>query len=229
MRDVVSDYAKNVARDVKEEHVRKLIGGTGDIPPMVFFERAGAIVATAVAPEVDRDQGLAIAEIGIPGFAADAVTWVADTHMAKTPTNPATGKPWGPNEMQNACDNDGACAVGVLQDALLLVRVERHLGMRTTHLPYDVDKAKRATTWHDVVEFDAKGMDVQGLIPETLREAFAERTTRAALIAQNALPIGLPERQQQSVDAVIVTLLKAGGATVVIRTEAGLTAVGSKS
>jgi hypothetical protein len=106
-------YATKLIRETKEATVaRSPQDDPGDMCPAALFERDGVFVAAGNAPEVDRDMGLELARVGIRGFAADAIIWAADAHAANSPINPATGEEWGPGGMQNACDNEGACAVG---------------------------------------------------------------------------------------------------------------------
>jgi hypothetical protein len=194
----------------------------GDIAP---FERDGQLLATARASDVDRDEGLAIALIGVSGYHADAVLWVADAHMTTEPINPNTGKPWGPGEMQNACDNDGACAVGLLRDCLLIVRYERGLGItHNTQMPYVVDKEARVVRW-DSAERRPEPNTSQGFIVDVLADAFTNTPHRIELVAAGALPLDRADRQQGLVDQLTTATLRALNVKVTpaartVRTEA---------
>jgi hypothetical protein len=209
-------YAIHAIRDIKENTVADAPqDDPGDICPLVFFERDGMFVAAGHAPEVNRDQGLELANIGIRGFAADSIIWCTDAHGANTPINPATGKEWGPGGMQNACDNEGACAVGVLHDIVMIIHYDRVLGvMSYQSIPYEVDKENHTVDWVDGPEwtkFDGADGVTGGYIIDELRRAFAAPILRHELIAQNALPLGLPARQQAGLDEITVAGLRLMG------------------
>jgi hypothetical protein len=197
----------------------------GDIAPHVAFERDGQIIGIALSPAIDRDIGLRIAQIGVVGFAADAVYWACDAHVAKQAINPLTGERWKPGEMQNACDAEGLCLNGVLQDALMVVCYRRDEGL--THircLPYNVDKAFRSVEWLDEVNLDG-GAD--GLVVDGLTEAFSAPPARVAMIARQALPLGLPGEQQGLIDRITIETLRALGVALLLdensfSSEAGL-------
>lgn len=202
------DYAIGIIRETKEltvAHSPK--EDPGDMCPAVFFERDGALVAVGHAPEVDRDMGLELATVGIRGFAADSVIWCADAHVSNQMDNPATGEPWGPNGMQNACDNEGACLIGVLQDCLMVTSVDRVLGVTNfTTIPYEVDKETRTVEWVEGPEWARAGWleggVKDGYIVDVLMRAFGVPILRHDLIAQNALPLGLPAVQQAGLDEI---------------------------
>lgn len=202
-------YATHAIREIKENKVACTSqDDPGDICPVVFFERDGGFVAAGTAPEVNRDQGLELARVGVRGFAADAIIWCTDAHGANTPINPATGKEWGPGEMQNACDTEGACAVGVLQDVIVVIHYDRVLGSTSYRsIPYEVDKENRKVDWVDGPEWakaDYADGIVDGYIVSELRRAFNAPILRYDLIAQNALPLGLPDVQQAGLDQITV-------------------------
>lgn len=213
------DFAVKVLRETKEATVSSTPqDDPGDMRPVVFFERDGEIMAAGNAPQVDRDLGLELARIGIRGFAADSVIWCADAHVANQLINPNTGKRWGPGEMQNACDNEGACLVGVLQDCLLVTRVDRALGVLSyLNLPYEVDKEARTVDWATGPEWSRSSWDsksggvVDGYIADTLMAAFRVPILRHDLIAKAALPLGLPGAHQAAIDQITVAGLSIVG------------------
>lgn len=145
-------------------------GQPGDIPPVVFFLRDKEWVSVLMAHHVDRDEGLRLILMGAAAYRSTAAVWLADTHFSNQRENPKTGKKWGPGEMQNACDHEGACDIGVIQDALNLVHFD---GMRfyMINLPYHVDKDSAEVHW--VADIDlGPALEVRGRIPNTLRTAF---------------------------------------------------------
>jgi hypothetical protein len=224
------EWACGILRQTKENTVANAPeGDPGDICPAVLFERDGVFVAATTAPVVDRDMGLMAAQIGIPGFAADSVVWAADAHVTNTQINPATGEKWGPNEMQNACDNEGACAVGILRDCILAVHVDRVLGTRGFRsLTYEVDKAARKVKWtenpDDPLTTDfAKAGKADGFISDQILAAFTAPIARHEMIARGAMPIGLPALQQERIDLVTGRILNDLGLfTLLFKDKAGL-------
>lgn len=206
-----------MARRAKERAVAAMTEeDSGDIAPLVFFEREGDFVAVVEAPGVDRDQALEIVNVGIPGYAAEAVALVVDIHYSTSLINPATGEEWEQGEMQQACDAEGACDVGLLQDSLFLVRHDRVAGITHTCLaPYQVDKTRREIAWLDAPDTD--DLDCAGFIVGSLAEAFAVPPLRVSLIAKGHLPLGDPARQQANIDSLTTLLFTGAGAKVASR------------
>ena len=89
-----------------------------DICPVVDFIVGEDIVLTAVPHQISRDNALAIIDIGVGPINPDLINLSVDAHVTQSLTNPNTGKAWGPNEMQNLCDSEGACSTGLLTDTI---------------------------------------------------------------------------------------------------------------
>lgn len=192
-----------------KERVVADIEDDDDIPPIVAFERLGHLVAVVFADRVDRDAGLFAVQVGVPGFNADAVVATFDSHYSHSMTNPATGEAWAPGEMQNACDHEGACDIGVTQDALLVTRCERrHTKLTAVNLPYHVDKTSHTVHWLPAEEVSDKDTAFAGLVPDTIRATFEAKPDIDDFRRLN------PDINQATLDEVAARLLTVIGMTV---------------
>lgn len=197
------------AKRVKEGTVADYDGTdqtTDDISPAVHVagETPFPFEIMAIAPQIDRDQGLAIAHILVSTCQPDYVTFMADAHVAVNSINPATGKQWGPGEMQAACDVDGACAVGVLDDCLVFHTLWADGRARIENHRYTVTKGKGKgastirwsgyTGTEDVMVIDtAEGNGtVSGLVGDQLKAAYSP-DNEARRIIEMALSAFSPE------------------------------------
>lgn len=92
-----------------------------DVTPMLkFYDRDREEIAFVTCARLERDDALSVAMILIPGLDVESVSLMTDAHVTSSPVNPATGEAWGHLGMQNACDNDGACSLGVITDCLTI-------------------------------------------------------------------------------------------------------------
>lgn len=179
-------------RSLKEEAVRDMeIRGTDDIQPLIEVWRDGGPIMFIMCRNVDRDEGLDAAYFAIRGLAADRIVLMLDAHVTSTMTNPKTGKDWGPGEMQAACDEDGACDLGLITDCLVINDVTRDGDFTLHTLPYHVNKDAKEVHWqageHDRHMKEDEEATLQGIVPETLRAAFAEKTFFEEYIEQTGL------------------------------------------
>ena len=192
-------------KHLKESKVRDSAGveGDDDLNPMVEVFRAGVLVALIVAPHVDRDQGLHACRIAAVGFSADKISMVMDAHMASAPVNPKTGKEWGPGEMQRACHEDGACAVGLITDCLLVMDAYRTGRIVQSTLPYHVHAEAKTVRWvvdeHvGTLDTDTPNNELQGIVPDAVRDAFTKPQIIDSMRAELGLGVehfGLTEEQ----------------------------------
>lgn len=142
-----------------------------DICPAVAVFRDGELVARVHAWEVNRDVGLRALLAAVSGFRADYAVMVQDAHMSSHHTKP-DGTPWGPNEMQRLCDDEGACEIGYITDCLTLLgraRTETDPLVEGISLPYHVHKTARSVAWQE-----DHHTNNAGLLAETMHEAFAK-------------------------------------------------------
>lgn len=143
-----------------------------DIVPQVDFYKDGELICSALAPHISRDHALAIARILTGPTKADVVVMSVDAHVTNSQLNPKTGQPWGPGEMQAACDDDGACAVGLLQDCIHTVAVFRDGTTQGIQRRYSGHETKGAMKWE---EPDAmpRGANLGGMVTDVLLEAMS--------------------------------------------------------
>jgi hypothetical protein len=177
---------------LSKERLVMLTPHADDITPMIFVDRDDQ-QWLFVAEHVDRDEGLSIVSAAVPGLLADAVTFVVDAHYSMSMTNPRTGRPWGPNEMQAACDHHDGYTIGVTADCLMLVRHERNGLWSQLVRPYHIDKRKRCVHWLDPMsENDTTTMT--GFVPDVILESFKAPSAALAINMDQALvDVALPE------------------------------------
>lgn len=194
----------------------ELVAGTtpdqiDDIVPIIVVQRDGDPLAVVRVSQVDRDEGLAAAELAVTGFGADAVTFITDAHMTTSPVDPRTGERWAPDAMQNFCDNEGACDLGILTDTLTAMRVQRNGHIQLCSRPYHVHKTARTIAWIEDHEYNkvvetSKTAVVVGYLAETLSGCFTRPSLKDTLLRQGLLPL---EQALHVDDVAIATTMSA--------------------
>ncbi len=178
---LTGDTALEGARNLKNQIVTDAEDGQNDdMVPIVTFRREGEDLAIFFANQVDRDLALFAIAIGVPGYGCDEIVLATDAHYTRNPINPKTGERWGPNEMQQACDVDGACSLGIITDYIPVIRAYRDGRFDQTILPYHVDHDAHEIHWHEPQETESD-VEVQGYIPDLIREAFAKPTLNSVI------------------------------------------------
>lgn len=175
--DLITRFRKLKESAVEDMEER----GTDDIQPLIEVWRDGEPILFIMCPNVDRDEGLDAAYYSIRGLAADRIVMMLDAHVTKNMTNPKTGEPWGPGEMQAACDDDGACDIGLITDCLVVNDVSRDGNFTMHTLPYHVNKDAKEVHWQQEGEHERTMKEddeskLEGLIPSVLRDAFSKPT-----------------------------------------------------
>jgi hypothetical protein len=171
------EQAMAEARIVRDYLAAQRPAGDTDLAPILWFERDGTVVTVVHCPDVNRDQALIAAQLGVGGYCADSVIVVMDSHVSPEETKPGGGA-WGPGEMQRACDEENACELGTLSDCLIVVDATRSGAVTTSLCRYREDKASRSIEWDDATTFPQAGagsddgLILEGLVPDALREAF---------------------------------------------------------
>ena len=131
------------AKQQKETAVNRPFDDPGDIEPRVVWWRDGQLVAQGFCDRVDRDRGLQMACIGIEGFGADQIDFAVDAHMTDQRFVQQFGRLPDPHELQNLCDNEGACQVGLTTDCIIVQRIWRDGHTVMISLPYHVDRRRQ--------------------------------------------------------------------------------------
>lgn len=141
-----------------------------------------------------RDAMLHAADILTATCEPDYLVLSYDTHMASSPINPTTGKPWGEHEMQGLCDDQGFCDTGQIRDNLVVNVLRCSDASIYMHcVPYHVadgkvqyfpDESVMSEWAGDDPSYDAR---FQGLIPDSLRRS----VRRAPLAARLEQEVGV--------------------------------------
>jgi hypothetical protein len=216
-------------------------GVNDDLPPVMSFYRGGVAVARGICREVCRDDALECVLNATVLFAADAVGLVVDSHATSVRVNPTTGKPWGAtreSEMQDLCNELGYCETGLITDTIYIARFERAGHTYWCSLPYHVhhstEEAAGEVIWvkhsevggYGVAEPGHRSKRLEGLIPDTLRDAFAApiclSTEHVAKVASES-NITLEESRHYADMAAVMELMTHGRG----RWDVGLATAGS--
>lgn len=161
-----------------------------DLTPIVEGLRNGEPAVLVICHDVDRDQGLNASRIMVSGWELDEVWMTVDAHVSGQPNDPRTGKPWAPHAMQNFCDNENGCDLGVITDTLFMFRCHKDGWVDAASAPYHVHKTDREVAWitgeelffvHDDENDTAV---LKGLIPDEIRSHFTLPTAREILEAK---------------------------------------------
>ncbi|HEU0130797.1 MAG TPA: hypothetical protein VFQ85_07380 [Mycobacteriales bacterium] len=151
-----------------------------DLNPHLTVIRGGTVLAVVAAPALDVTLGLSAIGAAAVGYAADELVLSADAHLSHSGTNPRTGRPWAPGEMQRLCDTEGACDLGLLTNAMVSTWANRagQLAMWTD--PYHIDKTARTVTWTpsraEQLAIEQPPFTLAGRIPDRLRDAMGAPT-----------------------------------------------------
>jgi hypothetical protein len=147
----------------------------GDMPPTVVVERKGVPLLIVTAPEVDKVLGLKCAEICRVCMDADAITLICDAHMTMV-AKPEDLEKWKHRRMQDACDEEGACATGEITDCIQATRVDSNLKMECHCIPYDYHgkdggiEFKWKLDGQLIMDEATEGVRIEGYISDVLRE-----------------------------------------------------------
>lgn len=186
------------------------VGHNDDIGPVLEFFRGGEMVCTVFCTQVNRDHGLEAAYQLAPALEADAVTMAVDAHYTNRMNDPRTGKPWEPHSMQNFCNEEGACDLGLITDCIYSMKAHRDGTFLWSNRPYHVHHASEdapgEVVWIDEIHEGktmprfgghdsttmAAGQGMSGLVPDALFEALnqpslEERLKDAATTEDEAL------------------------------------------
>lgn len=114
----------NRAKLLKETAVKSL-GEEGAVAPLVSWGRGVDEVEWAMAGEVDRDEGLRMAHMGIVGFNADWCVLGLETWASRSQISPLSGEKWEQREMQRLAEEDPTMAANMLTEQFWFFRLSR--------------------------------------------------------------------------------------------------------
>lgn len=180
-------------RSVKEGLVAEAAPDENDdVCPIVEGRRNNETKVLVTCHDVDKRQAFMASRIIASGVECDEIWLALDTHASNSRINPVTGKPWGMGEMQNLCDNEGACELGLITDAMVLMQETRDRSQAAfVQLPYHVHKTDRSVRWvtendliADSMDEDNSSVRFSGLVVDEVREAFELPLLRDALLRE---------------------------------------------
>ena len=138
------DRAVADVRELKENWVREAHSptrGATDISPLVQGWRGSEPVVLMTPTEIARDDALYAARFAAVAFGCDILAFTVEGWQPTDPErNPATGRPWGPGELERAVEDEGALEAGWVTEALTTHVVNRAGDVLGALLPYRVDR-----------------------------------------------------------------------------------------
>jgi hypothetical protein len=148
----------------------------GDVPPTVIAERNGEVFAIVVSPDVDKEMALRASAILRQG-GADSLTLILDAHVRSVNTKDGDEflKNYKHGDMQRACDEEGACELGIISDCLICQRIDSSGKITLRILPYDYHGEGTEFKWKEETE-QPEGVQYDGYIVETLRKIMTEKS-----------------------------------------------------
>lgn len=184
--------------------------GNGDITPTVIVERDNQALAIVMAPSVDKELGLACAKLCKVGFDADHLTLIVDARLHKsafnmTPEELSEKFPQG--SMQKLCEEGKQEESGII-DCLVCHRISKNCEIELILLPYSCS-GKGTLKWLDS-EINPSSNDVQGVIPDALREIMkldVQKGLQKILDISKNFQDYSPERSRFHLSRAMITVL----------------------
>lgn len=181
-----------------------------DLRPLLVFSRGGQTVAIVTTPDVDKEQGLAAARLGLSGYSADEVILILDAHMKLM--QPGEDPP-APGELQRMCDQEGACELGLITDLVVVNRITRDGEQEMACVPYAYHGSGTVFRWSGEVH-TARGEEIEGYITESLSDAMIE-SHRMNVVAAAVLALGIsPAQARVEADEGMTVVLRRLGCEV---------------
>lgn len=177
-------WASSAAASIKERGCEKY--DHYDIAPIVEFFKDGALILTLFPAQVSRDNALAAARIAAGPVKPDLITATLDAHVTRAMTNPATGESWKPGEMQASCDDDGACATGLLTDCLVTMAVYRDGHHEMLQRRYQGHETQGNLVWLGDGDHFVSSSSTQsaGYVPDVLQQAMRQAWSETGVLAK---------------------------------------------
>jgi hypothetical protein len=151
-------------------HKQKWVESTerGDMPPTVIGIRDGVPKVMTVANQIDKHLGIFALKVLRQAFVVDECLLINDTHMMLTKGKSEeeiqrlaakyVGKP---GSMQKACDEEGACALGEIADAICILHysLANPKKMSMYSYPYDYHGKEGGVEFHWMPQYDEEMVD----------------------------------------------------------------------
>jgi hypothetical protein len=183
----------------------------GDMPPTIIGERDGRVLCAVIAPQVDKYQGLQAAAMLRRGLAIDTLTMLLDAHIRTIPKDQEDEfrKKYKHGDMQKACDEEGACELGIISDCLICHRIGQDGKIKMASLTYSYHGKNGGVpfAWNDFGGRDADGLKsmsedeegnhVEGNIPDALRQIIKlEPLVESGMVKGLASGLGMDKDKQ---------------------------------
>lgn len=192
-----------------EKEIALQLTDEGDIYPTVILldDATGRVIGRVMATEMDKWLGLKAAALLFQALRPNALVLLFDAHMTlPNPDDPDPERWQEPGSMQRACDEEGACARGLLTDCVTVHLANTNGELNMVTLAYDYHGKGTPFRWtpeHDRVILDQlfpedpeQGTHAQGNIPNTLRKIFSQETpARVQELFQWGRQMGLDAEQ----------------------------------
>lgn len=210
----------------------------GDIPPIVLVEKDDKLIAMIIAPQVDKYLGLSAVRFANLYFQPDSVTMYVDAHMSqldglknasKEEAMEEMTRRFPPGSMQKMCDEEGACATGIIVDCIICHVIDKAGNVKMSSTPYDYHGAEGPPfKWLPNKNIDDPNIVVTGFIPDSLRTIMATSFENDVSVKYARDMLGIfgsksVEEQNQFIMKMLISSMKVGGFTLL--NEEGLNAL----
>jgi hypothetical protein len=160
--------------DVVKTHKKSFLNSAkgSNVPPTLFVEREGKLLAVLIAPGMDKELLFQAAAICRKGLAADAFVAMFDAHMAtasvKDESEDSFINKYPPGSMQRMA-SEGACEKGLITECLVCHRITVDKKIAMVTVPYA--EVNGNIQWKDDINIINEDNDpaLQGNIPHALR------------------------------------------------------------
>jgi hypothetical protein len=167
--------------DFAKQHKDFFVQNTkrGDLPPTIIAERNGEVFAIVIASEIDKELAFQASHILRTGAGADSLVLILDAHVRSVDAEKGDEflKNYKHGDMQRACDEEGACELGIISDCLICHRIDSDGKISMKILPYSYHGKGTTFKWTDPdPKHDSEGIKFEGTVPDVLRKIMAEGT-----------------------------------------------------
>lgn len=168
-----------------------------DISPEVHLYKGDEHLLTMLMNHVSRDEALAAMRLVAPALQANRIFLTVDAHVSSSMTNPKTGERWGPGEMQNACNEDGACDLGIITDCIMTQEFRDDGYNAIVNRRYHVNHEARQVHWVDPTGYtnneDDPKFSMTGFVIESVADVLLAPQPDGASLQQLREEAGVPE------------------------------------
>lgn len=167
--------------DFAKQHKGFFVENTkrGDLPPTIIAERNGEVFAIVIASDIDKELAFKASHILRTGAGADALVLILDAHVRSVDAEKGDEflKNYKHGDMQRACDEEGACELGIISDCLICHRIDKDGNISMKILPYSYHGKGTDFKWTEPdPKHETDGVHFEGTVPDVLRKIMSEET-----------------------------------------------------